>query len=64
MFARHNKLATGWAAVGPIYKVDMRNGSAIQVINKSNLPPAGQYVAPTINTAAFFDAKWTAEFGR
>lgn len=64
MFARHTTLATGWTAVTPIYKVDMRNGSAIKVITKSNVPPAGQYVPPTINTAAFFDAKWAAEFGK
>ena len=38
-------------------------GNAIEVIDKSNLPPAGQYVPPKTDYPAFFAAKWKKEFG-
>jgi ABC-type sugar transport system substrate-binding protein len=46
-----------------IYGVDIRTGNAIEVIDKSNLPPAGQYVPPKTDYPAFFAAKWKTEFG-
>ena len=46
-----------------IYGVSIRTGSAIQIITKSNLPPAGQYVTPATDYPAFFAAKWKKEFG-
>jgi ribose transport system substrate-binding protein len=46
-----------------IYLVDIRTGNAIEVIDKSNLPPAGQYVPPKTDYPAFFAAKWKTEYG-
>jgi ABC-type sugar transport system substrate-binding protein len=46
-----------------IYGVDIRTGNAIEVIDKSNLPPAGQYVPPKTDYPAFFGAKWKKEYG-
>jgi ABC-type sugar transport system substrate-binding protein len=46
-----------------IYGVDIRTGNAIEVIDKSNLPPAGEYVPPKTDYPAFFAAKWKTEFG-
>ena len=46
-----------------IYGVDIRTGNAIEVIDKSNLPPAGQYVPPKTDYPAFFAAKWKKEYG-
>lgn len=34
-----------------------------EIINKDNLPPAGEYVAPKVDVPAYFAAKWKAEFG-
>ncbi|CND75679.1 ABC-type sugar transport system%2C periplasmic component [Mycobacterium tuberculosis] len=33
------------------------------LVTKDNLPPAGQLVAPPVDYAAFFTAKWKHEFG-
>src|SRR6201999_1957802 len=32
------------------------------VVTKDNLPPEGQLLAPTVDFAGFFTAKWAAEF--
>jgi ABC-type sugar transport system substrate-binding protein len=33
-----------------------------EIIDKTNLPPAGQYVAPKVDVPSYFTAKWKAEF--
>jgi ribose transport system substrate-binding protein len=33
-----------------------------EIIDKSNLPPAGQYVQPKVDVPSYFTAKWKAEF--
>jgi hypothetical protein len=33
------------------------------IVDKSNLPPKGQYVAPAWDVPSYFQAKWAAEFG-
>lgn len=35
-----------------------------QIVDKSNLPPAGQYVPPKWDVPSYFIAKWKAEFGK
>ncbi|HET9103955.1 MAG TPA: substrate-binding domain-containing protein [Solirubrobacteraceae bacterium] len=35
-----------------------------QIVDKSNLPPAGQYVQPKWDVPSYFIAKWKAEFGK
>lgn len=45
------------------YAVSIRNGSAIVVTDKSNLPVAGHYVTPKTNYPVFFAAKWKKEYG-
>jgi ABC-type sugar transport system substrate-binding protein len=66
-FARHKSITSfppTWNELqNNIYGVDIRTGNAIEVITKSNLPPAGQYVPPKTNYPAFFLAKWKAEYG-
>jgi ABC-type sugar transport system substrate-binding protein len=34
-----------------------------KIVDKTNLPPAGQYVSPKTDVPAYFAAKWKAEFG-
>jgi ribose transport system substrate-binding protein len=66
MWARNktlDDLPKDWAALTPVYGVDIRNGSAIQVIDKNNLPPAGEYVKPKTDFVTFFKTKWAKEFG-
>ncbi|MCW3067359.1 MAG: substrate-binding protein [Solirubrobacterales bacterium] len=66
MWARNKTIADlpkGWASLAPTYGVDIRNGTAIQVIDKSNLPPSGQYVKPKTDFVTFFKTKWAKEFG-
>lgn len=66
MFAREKPITSlpkNWAAVQGTYGVDIRNGTAIEVIDKSNLPPEGQYATPKVDYQAFFEAKWKKEFG-
>lgn len=66
-FARHKSITSfppTWNELqNNIYGVDIRTGNAIEVVNKSNLPPAGLYVPPKTNYPAFFLAKWKAEYG-
>jgi hypothetical protein len=33
-----------------------------EIIDKSNLPPAGEYVAPKWDVPTYFQSKWAAEF--
>jgi hypothetical protein len=33
------------------------------IIDKTNLPPKGEYVAPKWDVPAYFQAKWAAEYG-
>lgn len=33
-----------------------------KIVDKSNLPPAGQYVAPKVDVPTYFASKWKAEF--
>ncbi len=67
MFARKktiNELPKGWEELEKgVYGIQIRNGSAIQVLDKSNLPPEGQYATPKVDYVAFFEAKWKKEFG-
>jgi ribose transport system substrate-binding protein len=35
----------------------------IKMIDKDNLPPEGQYVAPDTDVVSFFKSKWQSEFG-
>ena len=66
-FARHKSITSfppTWNELqNHIYGVDIRTGNAIEVIDKSNLPPAGQYVPPKTDYPAFFAAKWKKEYG-
>lgn len=66
-FARHKSITSfppTWNDLqNNIYGVDIRTGNAIEVIDKSNLPPAGQYVPPKTDYPAFFAAKWKKEYG-
>jgi ABC-type sugar transport system substrate-binding protein len=66
-FARHKSITSfppTWNELqNNIYGVDIRTGNAIEVIDKSNLPPAGEYVPPKTDYPAFFAAKWKKEFG-
>jgi ABC-type sugar transport system substrate-binding protein len=66
-FARHKSITSfppTWNELqNDIYGVDIRTGNAIEVVTKSNLPPAGLYVPPKTNYPAFFLAKWKAEYG-
>jgi len=66
-FARHKSITSfppTWTQLeNSIYSVDIRSGKAIEVITKSNLPPAGKYVTPKTNYQAFYAAKWKAEYG-
>ncbi len=58
-----SSLPKGWESVTSTYGVNIRDGEAIEVIDKSNLPPAGQYVTPKVDYVAFFESKWKKEFG-
>jgi ABC-type sugar transport system substrate-binding protein len=66
-FARHKSITSfppTWNELqNNIYGVDIRTGNAIQVVDKSNLPPAGSYVPPKTDYPSFFAAKWKKEFG-
>jgi hypothetical protein len=66
-FARHKSITSfppTWNDLqNNIYLVDIRTGNAIEVIDKSNLPPAGEYVPPKTDYPAFFAAKWKKEYG-
>lgn len=66
-FARHKSITSfppTWDQLqSDIYGVDIRSGKAIEVITKSNLPPAGQYVPPKTDYQAFYAGKWKAEYG-
>ena len=66
-FARHKSLTSfpqTWDELqNNIYGVDIRTGNAIEVVDKSNLPPAGEYVPPKTDYPAFFAAKWKTEYG-
>jgi ABC-type sugar transport system substrate-binding protein len=66
-FARHKSItsfpATWKQLETKIYGADIRTGTAIVVTDKSNLPPAGQYVRPTMDYTVFFKAKWKKEYG-
>ncbi len=67
MFARKQPITSlpqkGWETFEKKYGVEIQNGSSIQVIDKSNLPPEGQYVPPKVDYVAFFETKWKKEFG-
>jgi len=66
-FARHKSITSfppTWDQLqSNIYGVDIRTGSAITIVNKSNLPTPGQYVTPATDYQAFFLAKWKKEYG-
>lgn len=67
MWGRNNPISSlpkNWEALQSTYGVDIRDGEAIQVIDKANLPPEGQYATPTFDYIAFFKSKWKKEFGR
>lgn len=66
LFARGGEidsLPPDWDALEAVYGVDIRNGESIQVIDKSNLPPAGEYAKPNVDFVTFFKTKWGDEFG-
>lgn len=44
-----------WPVVGDLF--------SYKIVDKNNLPPKGQYVAPPWDVPAYFTAKWKAEFG-
>ncbi len=66
MWARNkglDSLPSGWNDVRSQYGVDIRNGDAITMVDKTNLPPKGKYVEPTVDFVTFFKTKWAEEFG-
>jgi ABC-type sugar transport system substrate-binding protein len=44
-----------WPAVGDLF--------SYKIVDKTNLPPKGQYVAPKWDVPTYFTSKWKSEFG-
>jgi ribose transport system substrate-binding protein len=66
MWARNkglDSLPKGWNDLKDKYGVDIRNGTAISIVDKDNLPPKGKYVEPSVDFVTFFKTKWAEEFG-
>lgn len=57
-FARQKAMMTenqpAYPGVGDLF--------SYEIIDKTNLPPKGEYVAPKVDVPSYFQAKWEAEF--
>lgn len=65
-FARHKKISQipyGWPQLDKLYGLELRNGASVFMVDKTNLPPAGQFVPPKYDFVKFFSTKWNKEFG-
>lgn len=66
LFARKlpvSKVARNFQVLDKQWGIDFEDGPSTKVIDKSNLPPAGQYAPPKYNYTLFFTTVWHSEFG-